>query len=143
VYDASTVARDQAAAYLDSQGKNHEFIYNGGTDSINFNLDGVPASGIFTGQNCCKRQQEVDLFGGYLGNFDGNIPSFDGGCVNSPFRWCDNLSNNDPDVLTLASRTFASMVVQMAFDTKVMSSSDSVVFKKLPIGEVPLGSVGQ
>ena len=144
VYDASTVARDQAAAYLDSQGKNHEFIYNGGTDSINFNLEGVPASGIFTGQNCCKRQQEVDLFGGYLGNFDGNIPSFDGGCVNSPFRWCDNLSNTDPDVLTLASRTFASMVVQMAFDTKVMSSSDSIVLnKKLPIGEVPLGSVGQ
>ena len=145
VYDASTVARDQAAAYLDSQGKNHEFIYNGGTDSINFNLDGIPSSGIFTGQNCCKTQHEVDLFGGFIGNFEGNIPSFDGGCVNSPFRWCDNLSNNDPDVLTLASRTFANMVLQMAFDTKVMSSSDSVVYnKKLPIaGEVPLGSVAQ
>jgi hypothetical protein len=37
------------------------------------------------------------------------------------------------------------MVLQMAFDTKVMSSSDSVVYnKKLPIaGEVPLGSVAQ
>jgi hypothetical protein len=36
------------------------------------------------------------------------------------------------------SRTFATMVVQMAFDTKVMSSSTSVVYKKkLPIaGEV-------
>ena len=145
VYDASTVARDQAAAYLDSQGKNHEFLWIGGIDAINFNLLGIPSSGIFTGQNCCKTQHEVDLFGGFTGNFEGNIPSFDGGCVNSPFRWCDNLSNNDPDVLTLASRTFANMVVQMAFDTKVMSASTSVVFnKKLPIaGEAPLGSVAE
>jgi Zn-dependent M28 family amino/carboxypeptidase len=142
VYPASTVARDQAAAYLDSIGKGHEFIYNGGTDSINFNLEGIPASGVFTGQSCCKTQHEVDLFGGFLGNFEGNIPSFDGGCVDNPFLWCDNLSNNDPDTLTLASRTFASMVIGMAFDTKVMSSSTSVVFnKKLPVaGELPLGS---
>jgi hypothetical protein len=36
------------------------------------------------------------------------------------------------------SKAFASMVVQMAFDTKVMSSSNNVVYKKkLPIaGEV-------
>jgi hypothetical protein len=32
------------------------------------------------------------------------------------------------------SRAFATMVVQMAFDNKVMSASDSVVYKKkLPI----------
>jgi hypothetical protein len=37
------------------------------------------------------------------------------------------------------SRAFATMVVQMAFDTKVMSASTSVVYKKnLPIaGELP------
>ena len=50
------------------------------------------------------------------------------------FRWCDNLSNNDPKVLTFMSKAFASMVVQMAFDTKVMSASNNVVYKKkLPI----------
>ena len=66
------------------------------------------------------------------------MPSFDGGCVDNPFRWCDNLSNNDPNVLTFMSKAFANMVVQMAFDTKVMSSSSSTVYsKKLPIaGEV-------
>ena len=134
VYNASLIARDQAAAYLTSQGKNHEFLSPEGTDAINFNFVGIPASGVLTGQDCCKTQQEVDLFGGSLGNFEGNIPSFDGGCVDNPFRWCDNLSNNDPAVLTLMSRTFATMVVQMAFDTKVMSSSSSVVYKKnLPI----------
>jgi Peptidase family M28 len=137
VYDAS-IGRDQAVGYLSSQGKNHEFFSPVGTDAFNFNLVGIPASGVLTWQDCCKTQQEVDLFGGYLGNFEGNVPSFDGGCVDNPFLWCDNLGNNDPDVLTLMSRTFATMVVQMAFDTKVMSSSTSVVYrKKLPIaGEV-------
>jgi Peptidase family M28/PA domain len=138
VYKASTVARDQAIAYFDSIGKNHELFSPVGTDAFSFNAVGIPASGLLTGQDCCKNQHEVDLFGGYLGNFEGNIPSFDGGCVDNPFRWCDNLSNNDPNVLTFMSKAFATMVVQMAFDTKVMSASDNTVYKKkLPIaGEV-------
>ena len=123
---------------MSSIGKNHEFFSPVGTDAYNFNLVGVPASGVLTGQDCCKTQQEVNLFGGTTGNFEGNVPSFDGGCVDNPFRWCDNLANNDRDVMTFMSRAFATMVVQMAFDTKVMSSSTSVVYnKKLPIaGEV-------
>jgi hypothetical protein len=130
VYKPSTVARDMAVAYLDSQGKNHEFFSPQGTDAISFNNVGIPASGVLTGQDCCKTQQEVDLFGGFLGNFEGNVPSFDGGCVDNPFRWCDNLDNNDKNVMTLVSRAFANMAVQMAFDTKVMSSSDNTVIKK-------------
>jgi Zn-dependent M28 family amino/carboxypeptidase len=134
VYKASTLARDQAVSYFDSVGLNHEFLSPTGTDAYNFNLVGIPASGLLTGQDCCKTQQEVNLFGGSLGNYEGNIPSFDGGCVDNPFRWCDNLSNNDPAVLTFMSKAFASMVVQMAFDTKVMSASSSAVYgKKLPI----------
>jgi hypothetical protein len=134
VYKASTVARDQAIAYFDSVGLNHELFSPEGTDAFSFNEVGIPASGLLTGQDCCKNQHEVDLFGGYLGNFEGNIPSFDGGCVDNPFLWCDNLSNNDPNVLTFMSKAFATMVVQMAFDTKVMSASTSVVYKKtLPI----------
>jgi Peptidase family M28/PA domain len=138
VYKASTVARDQAVSYFDSIGLNHEFLAPTGTDAISFNEVGIPASGLLTGQDCCKTQHEVDLFGGYLGNYEGNLQSFDGGCVDNPFLWCDNLSNNDPNVLTFMSKAFASMVVQMAFDTKVMSASGSVVYKKkLPIaGEV-------
>ena len=136
VYKASTVARDQAIAYFDSVGLNHELFSPEGTDAISFNEVGIPASGLLTGQDCCKNQHEVDLFGGYLGNFEGNIPSFDGGCVDNAFLWCDNLSNNDPKVLTFMSKAFSTMVVQMAFDTKVMSASNSVVYKKtLPIAE--------
>ncbi len=134
VYKASTVARDQAIGYFDSTGRNHELLSPVGTDAFNFNMAGIPASGLLTGQDCCKSQSEVNLFGGSLGNYEGNIPSFDGGCVDNPFLWCDNLSNNDPTVLTFMSKAFATMVVDMAFDTKVMSASNNSVFnKKLPI----------
>jgi hypothetical protein len=116
VYQPSTVARDEAVAYLNSLGLNHEFVSPTGTDAYNFNLKGIPASGVLTGQNCCKTQNEVNLFGGQTGNFEGNLGTSDGGCADNPSRWCDNLSNNDPQVLTFMSRTFADMVVQMAFD---------------------------
>jgi hypothetical protein len=134
VYKASTVSRDQSIAYFDSIGLNHELFSPVGTDAFSFNAVGIPAGGLLTGQDCCKTQGEVDLFGGSLGNFEGNVPSFDGGCVDNPFRWCDNLSNNDPAVLTFMSKAFADTVVRMAFDTKVMSASNNAVFnKKLPI----------
>jgi Zn-dependent M28 family amino/carboxypeptidase len=125
VYKASTVARDQAVAYLDSIGKNHEFLSPEGTDAISFNNVGIPASGVLTGQDCCKTADEVKLFGGFEGNYEGNIPSFDGGCVDNPFRWCDNLNNNDPAVLTFMSKTFANMVANMAFDKQIMSASNN------------------
>jgi hypothetical protein len=134
VYKASGIARDQAIDYFDSIGKNHILFSPVGTDAFNFNLVGIPASGLLTGQDCCKTQEEVDLFGGFLGNYEGNVPGFDGGCVDNPFLWCDNLDNNDPEVLTFMSKAFADMVVRMAFDTKIMSASSSIVYKKtLPI----------
>jgi Zn-dependent M28 family amino/carboxypeptidase len=134
VYKASTIARDYAIGYYNSIDKNHELFSPVGTDAISFNQVGIPASGVLTGQDCCKSQAEVDLFGGTTGNYEGNLGTSDGGCVDNPFLWCDNLSNNDPNVLTFVSKAFATMVVQMAFDTKVMSASNNVVYnKKLPI----------
>ena len=87
---------------------------NDGTDSNSFALIGVPDTGILTRQDCCKDQREVDTWGGFTGNYEGNIPSFDGGCVDFPGRWCDNLSNNDPIVLELASKATAYVVLNMA-----------------------------
>jgi hypothetical protein len=120
VYEPSKVSRDQSVAYFDSIGLNHEFLSPVGTDAFSFNAAGIPASGLLTGQDCCKSQEEVNLFGGSVGNYEGNTPSFDGGCVDNPFLWCDNLSNNDPTVLTFMSRAFANTVVRMAFDRSVM-----------------------
>jgi hypothetical protein len=121
VYAPSLVARDQAVSYFDSIGQNHIFFSPVGTDAFSFNIAGIPASGVLTGQDCCKTQEEVDLFGGLTGNYEGNLGSTDGGCVDNPFRWCDNLDNNDPNVLTFMSRGFANMVVNMAFDTSVLT----------------------
>jgi hypothetical protein len=145
VYKASTISRDQSVAFFDQAGYNHEFLSPNGTDAIWFNRIGVPASGLLTGQDCCKSQEEVDLFGGQLGNYEGNLGTFDGGCVDNPFRWCDNIDNVDPDNFELVSKAFANTVVRMAFDNKVMSSSNSVVYKpKAPIsGETARRFVAQ
>jgi len=89
--------------FFNSAGFNHEFLSPNGTDAFSFNQIGIPASGLLTGQDCCKSQEEVDLFGGQLGNYEGNLGTFDGGCVDQPFRWCDNIDNVDPTNFTLMS----------------------------------------
>jgi Peptidase family M28/PA domain len=137
VYEPSKVARDMAVNYFDAIGRNHIFFSPKGTDAEQFQLAGVPASGLLTGQDCCKTQEEVDLFGGYLGNYEGNVPSFDGGCVDNPFRWCDNLSNNDPNVLTFMSKAFADMTVRMAYNTSIVWAGEQV---KKPKGTPAAGA---
>jgi len=87
---------------------------NDGTDSFSFALAGVPNTGILTGQDCCKRPWETKLWGGYRGNYEGKIPSFNGGCVDRPHRWCDNLDNNDPFVLELTTKAVAHVVFELA-----------------------------
>jgi hypothetical protein len=126
VYQPSKVARDMAVNYFNSTGQNHIFFSPKGTDAEQFQLAGVPASGLLTGQDCCKTQEEVDLFGGSLGNYEGNVPSVDGGCVDNPFRWCDNLTNNVPSVLTFMSKAFADMTVRMAYNTSVVWAGEAV-----------------
>ncbi len=95
------------------------FIGNDGTDSNSFSLAGIPNTGILTQQDCCKSQADVDLWGGFRGNYEGNIPSFDGGCVDRPHRWCDNLSNNAPYVLEFISKAFAYVTFKLANDASI------------------------
>ena len=116
----SRVARDYGIGYLNSIGIKNELFSADGTDAFSFEQAGIPASGVLTGQDCCKTANDVALFGGTTGNFEGNLGTTDGGCVDNPFRWCDNLSNNDPGVLTFMTKTFATMVAKMAFDTTVL-----------------------
>jgi hypothetical protein len=87
---------------------------NSGTDSNSFALIGIPDSGILTRQDCCKAQSEVDIWGGFLGNYEGTVPGNDGGCVDRPNLWCDNLSNNDPFVFGLASKASAYVTFKLA-----------------------------
>ena len=125
IFAPSAIGRDYGIDYLNSIGKNHILFSADGTDAFMFQQAGIPASGVLTGQDCCKLPSDVALFGGYEGNFEGNVPSTDGGCVDNPFRWCDNLSNNDPEVLAWMSKTFANMVGYMAYDTQVFNSTES------------------
>lgn len=87
---------------------------NNGTDSNSFSLVGVPNSGVFTGQDCCRSLAAVNLWGGYLGNREGHVPGYDGGCVDYIGRWCDNLANNDPVVLERVSKGFAYVAAELA-----------------------------
>jgi hypothetical protein len=123
IWAPSAIGRDYGIDYLNSIGKNHILFSADGTDAFMFQAVGIPASGVLTGQDCCKLASDVDLFGGFEGNFEGTVPGDDGGCVDNPFRWCDNLSNNDPEVLTWMSKTFANMVGHMAFDTQVFDAT--------------------
>ncbi|NYG07857.1 hypothetical protein BJ986_002344 [Phycicoccus badiiscoriae] len=123
IWAPSAIARDYGIGYLNSIGKNHILFSSDGTDAFSFQQAGIPASGVLTGQDCCKLASDVSLFGGSEGNFEGTVPGDDGGCVDNPFRWCDNLSNNDPEVFTWMSKTFATMVAHMAFDRQVFSST--------------------
>jgi Zn-dependent M28 family amino/carboxypeptidase len=92
---------------------------NDGTDSNSFALVGVPDTGVLTRQDCCKTKWEVHLWGGYQGNYEGNIPSFDGGCADMPDLWCDNLSNNDPFVLQMVTKAIAHVTVKLANDASL------------------------
>ena len=76
IYKPSQVSRDQFVAYFDSIGKNHTFFSPVGTDAYTFNKAGIPAGGLLTGQDCCKTQGEVDLFGGYTRELRGQHPEY-------------------------------------------------------------------
>jgi len=87
---------------------------NCGTDSNSFALIGIPDTGILTMQDCCKTPAEVAIWGGFLGNYEGTVPGDDGGCVDQPDRWCDNLDNNDPFVFGLVSKATAYVTLKLA-----------------------------
>ena len=122
VIPASQVGNNYFVEYFNATGQPYVDWSNDGTDSWSFSWIGVPNSGILTAQDCCKSQYEVDLFGGYLGNYEGNIPSFDGGFVDRAFLWGDNLDNNDPNVMETTSKAFAYVAFKLANDATLVSS---------------------
>jgi hypothetical protein len=92
---------------------------NDGTDSNSFSRIGIPNTGILTQQDCCKSENQVRVWGGYTGNYEGNLPSRDGGCVDQRNRWCDNIDNVDPYVLEFVSRSVAYVTYRLANDPDI------------------------
>ncbi len=123
VVAASQVGNNYFSSYFSAAGLPFDVWNNVGTDSYSFAQVGVPNSGVLTAQDCCKSAADVTKFGGFTGNYEGNVPSTDGGCVDRPFLWCDNLSNNDPVVLTTVSKAFASVVFNLANNATLGRSS--------------------
>ncbi len=123
VVPASQVGNNYFASYFTAAGLPYQSRSNDGTDSYEFAQVGVPNTGVLTGQDCCKTSTDVSKFGGYVGNYEGTVPGTDGGCVDRPFLWCDNLSNNDPVVLTTVSKAFASVVFNLANDSTIARPS--------------------
>jgi hypothetical protein len=105
--------------YFQARGLPYVVWSNDGTDSWSFSWRGIPNTGILTGQNCCKTQALVDQFGGLTGNYEGNLGTSDGGFVDRPFLWGDNLGNNDPAVLEATSKAFAYVAWKLANDTQL------------------------
>jgi hypothetical protein len=95
---------------------------NDGTDSNSFSLVGIPNTGVLTEQDCCKSKAQVTLWGGYTGNYEGKVPGRNGGCVDRPGRWCDNIDNVDPDLLALVSRAVAYVTWRLANDDGIGAS---------------------
>ncbi|MGH7583245.1 MAG: M28 family peptidase [Gemmatimonadales bacterium] len=116
---ASQVGNNYFSSYFTAAGLPYDVWNNIGTDSYSFGQIGIPNTGILTGQDCCKSAADAAKFGGFTDNYEGNVPGDDGGCVDRPFLWCDNLSNNDPVVLTTVSKAFASVVFNLANNTSI------------------------
>ena len=116
VVPQSRVGNQFFADYFDTIGTPARAAWfgNEGTDSNSFSLIGIPNTGILTQQDCCKKPWEIEIWGGVPGNYEGKIPSFNGGCVDFPGRWCDNLDNNNPSVFEVASKASASAIFQLA-----------------------------
>lgn len=116
---ASQRGNDYFKEYFEARGIPYVVWSNDGTDSWSFSWRDVPNTGILTGQNCCKTQDLVNLFGGTLGNYEGNLGTSDGGFVDRPFFWGDNLDNNDPAVLATTSKAFAYVAWKLANDPQL------------------------
>jgi hypothetical protein len=122
VVQASQVGNSYFEDYFLANALPYAWQSNDGTDSWSFSWIGVPNSGILTGQDCCKAQWEADYFGGYPGNYEGHIPSFDGGSVDRAFLWGDNIENNDATVLGATSKAYAYVAWKLANDASLTSS---------------------
>lgn len=119
VIPESRVGNQDFIDYFRSVGVAARNANNDGTDSNAFSRVGIPNTGIYTQQDCCKRPWAVRLWGGYPGDFEGEVPGWHHPCVDKPDRWCDNLSNNDRFVLGFVSKAVAAVTLKLANDASL------------------------
>jgi len=85
--------------------------FSGRSDYQAFILNGVPASGLFTGADDVKTEEEVALFGGTAGiTHDPNYHSAD-----------DDLSNVNTKALGIMTKAIAAATFSLAWDTSAIN----------------------
>jgi hypothetical protein len=119
VIPQSDVGNEDFTHYFNAAGLPPHNGSNDGTDSNSFALVGIPNTGLYTQQDCCKPSWAVKLWGGYLGDYEGVVPGWREQCVDTPHRWCDNLANNDPFVFEFASKAVAAVTLKLANDASL------------------------
>ena len=122
VVPGSQVGNNYFVEYFEANALPYAWASNDGTDSWSFSWIAVPNSGILTGQDCCRAQWEADYFGGYPGNYEGHIPSYDGGFVDRAFLWGDNIDNNNANVFESTSKAYAYVAWKLANDATLTPS---------------------
>jgi hypothetical protein len=115
----SRVGNRDFSDYFRSIGVVSRNASNDGTDSNPFSQVGIPNTGVYTQQDCCKKPWQVKLWGGFLGDYEGVVPGRNQACVDLPHRWCDNLSNNDRFVFELVSKAVGAVTLKLANDASL------------------------
>nr|WP_286219435.1 M28 family peptidase [Paraoerskovia sediminicola] len=89
--------------------------FSGRSDYQAFIENGVPASGLFTGADGVKTEEEVEMFGGTAGiTYDPNY--------HSP---ADDITNVDPEALDIMSKAIAHATQELASSTVAINGVDT------------------
>jgi Zn-dependent M28 family amino/carboxypeptidase len=117
----SKIAVDLFKSYMDSVGLPYTSRLSdldiAGSDTDSFILSGIPIGSLVTGQGGGKTQEEASIFGGTAGSFDV--------CADSPYVFCDNMSNVDSQVIYDVTKAFAAVTVGLVYDTNLVSSGNA------------------
>ncbi|WP_134773771.1 M28 family peptidase [Ornithinimicrobium flavum] len=104
--------------------------YSGRSDYQAFILNGIPASGLFTGADGTKTAAEAELFGGTAGiTYDPNYHTA-----------LDDIDNVDETALEIMSKAIGAAVISLAQDTSAINGERSAgkSGKPHPGGPVPV-----
>jgi len=102
--------------YFDSIGQPWVDVeFSGRSDYQPFILNGIPASGLFTGGDGVKTEEEAAVFGGTAGiTYDPNY--------HTP---ADTIDNVDMDAMTIMSKAIAHSAITLAQDTSAINGKRS------------------